>query len=192
MKGEWCYFKSYLDKSICEKIINDVQIIPVQEARVGDNGFNSNVNTDVRRTKIRFLHAGDWRFEYIFDIFWKTCISANDDFFQFNVSKLSYIQFAEYNSNELAEYKPHHDVFWLNNDPVYHRKLSAVIQLSDSESYTGGNLELLHVGTTPLASDLRKQGTIIYFPSFITHQVTPVTSGVRYSMTAWFEGKKWC
>jgi PKHD-type hydroxylase len=145
----------------------------------------------MRRTKVRFIDAGDWRFNYIFDIFWKTAISANDDFFQFNVSRLTHIQFAEYNSNVEAEYKEHRDVFWINNDPTYHRKLSAVLQLSDENSYSGGKLELTDTGTVPPPNDIIKQGTLIYFPSFTYHRVTPVTSGIRYSLVAWFEGKKW-
>ena len=166
MKGEWCYFKSYLDKDTCQKIIQDVQVLPVQDAHVGSGNGNEVVRNNVRRTKIRFMHSGDWRFQYVFDIFWKTAISANDDFFQFNISRLNFIQFAEYNSNVLAEYKPHHDVFWMNNDPVYHRKLSAMIQLSDETSYSGGNFEIVdaNVGTQPLQEDVRKQGTIFYLP----------------------------
>lgn len=191
MKGEWCYFKSYLSKEVCNKIINDVQVLPTQDAQIGVGYDKTSIDTTVRRSKIRFINSGDWRFEYIFDIFWKTAISANDDFFQFHISRLNFIQFSEYNSNVLAEYKPHHDVFWLNGDPVYHRKLSATIQLSDENSYKGGDFTILNVDSAPLAEDVRKQGTIFYFPSFMTHQVSPVTQGVRYSLTAWFEGKKW-
>lgn len=193
MKGEWCYFKNYVDKQTCEKIIRDAQILPVQNAHIGVGTGKEVVDSSVRRTKIRFMNAGDWRFQYIFDIFWKTAISANDDFFGFNISRLNFIQFAEYNSNELAEYKPHHDVFWINNDTYYHRKLSAMIQLSDESTYDGGNFELVDfsVQSKPPHSDVRKQGTILYIPSFMMHQVTPVTSGVRYSLVAWFEGRKW-
>lgn len=193
MKGEWCYFKNYLDKATCEKIIRDVQILPVQNAHIGSEKGEGIVNNTVRRTKIRFINAGDWRFQYIFDIFWKTAINANDDFFQFNISRLNYIQFAEYNSNVLAEYKAHHDVFWMNDDPSHHRKMSGIIQLSDEASYTGGDFQLVDASlrTTPPPADVRKQGTIFYIPSFVMHQVSPVTSGVRYSLTAWFEGRKW-
>lgn len=193
MKGEWCYFKNYLDKQMCEKIIRDVEVLPIQDAAVGVGEKTEVVNTNVRRTKIRFIYAGDWRFQYIFDIFWKTAISANNDFFQFNISRLNYLQFAEYNSNQLAEYKAHHDVFWMNDDPVYHRKLSAIIQLSDPKDYEGGNFEIVDssVGTRPPPEDVRSQGTIFYIPSFVTHRVTPVTSGIRYSLVAWFDGKKW-
>jgi hypothetical protein len=31
MKGEWCYFKSYFSKEMCEKIISEVQVLPIQD-----------------------------------------------------------------------------------------------------------------------------------------------------------------
>lgn len=191
MKGEWCYFKSYLNSDLCAKIIQDVQILPWQDGLIGNGKDGEILNDDYRRSKIKFVHAGDWRFEYIFDIFWKTAISANNDFFMFNISRLNFVQFAEYDSSYKGEYKEHHDVFWLNDDDYYHRKLSCVMQLSDSNDYTGGDLQLTEAKFQPTAEDVRAQGTITYFPSFLRHQVTPVTWGKRYSLTAWFEGRKW-
>ena len=189
MKGEWCYFKSYFSKETCEKIIQDVQVLPVQDGIVGlGNGEGINYNT--RRSKIRFINAGDWRFQYIFDALWKTALDANRDFFGLHVTKLDFIQFAEYDESYKGEYKEHHDVFWLNNDPVYHRKLYCVIQLSDPNDYVGGDLELTDTGTQ-LDKDVREQGTFIYFPSLFRHRANPVTRGTRYSIAAWFEGPKW-
>lgn len=191
MKGEWCYFKSYLSKEMCEKIINDVEPLPWQDALVGNGKDEEFKNDSYRRSKVKFIHANDWRFQYIFDFMWKTGLQANDDFFMFNISRLNFLQFAEYNSSNLGEYKDHHDVFWLNGDDFYHRKLSCTIQLSDANSYTGGNLELVEAKFKPPIEDVRAQGTITYFPSFIRHQVTPVLTGKRYSLVAWFEGRKW-
>jgi PKHD-type hydroxylase len=145
----------------------------------------------MRRTKIRFINAGDWRFEYIFNIFWKTGISANDDFFQFNISRLTYLQFAEYNSNVQAEYKTHHDVFWMNNDPEYHRKLTAVVQLTDPLTYVGGDFQMFDLAQNPNADEIKTQGTVIFLPSFIEHQANPVIKGTRYSLACWFDGPKW-
>ena len=33
--------------------------------------------------------------------------------------------------------------------------------------------------------EFRKKGSIIVFPSFIYHRVTPVTEGTRYSLVTW-------
>jgi PKHD-type hydroxylase len=190
MKGEWCYFRSYFDKETCEKIIEDCKTIPAQDAVVG---LNSNFQLDEqgRRSKVRFINNGDWRFSYLFDALWKTATQANHDFFNIHITKLDFIQIAEYSDEYQGEYKEHHDVFWLNNDPFYHRKLSCVIQLSDPASYEGGDFELTNTSTFPLANEMRDQGTFIYFPSFFNHKANPVIRGTRYSVAAWFDGPKW-
>jgi PKHD-type hydroxylase len=35
----------------------------------------------------------------------------------------------------------------------------------------------------------KEQGTIIAFPSYILHEVTPITKGKRYSLEGWITGK---
>lgn len=196
MKGEWCYFNKHVNKSTCEKIIKDLKPLCTEEGKIGvEKGAKSAVlDHGVRKAKTCFIYATDMQYEYIFDLFWKTAIRANDDFFQFQISKLDYVQFSEYDSSVLGEYKAHRDVFWMNGDPVYHRKLSGMIQLSDPDTYEGGNFEIVDrdVFSRPSLTDqIRNQGTILYIPSFVEHQVTPITKGVRYSLVAWFEGKKW-
>lgn len=190
MNGEWCYFKQYFSKETCERILNDAKGIPIQEALVGTNQ-TTHLNTDSRRSKIRFIYAGDWRFNYVFDELWKMALSANNDFFNLHISRLNFIQLAEYDASYQGEYKEHHDVFWLNGDPFYHRKLSCIIQLSDPNTYEGGDLEITDAETAPNVNDMRQQGTGIFFPSLIRHKANPVTKGTRYSIAAWFDGPKW-
>jgi PKHD-type hydroxylase len=189
MKGEWCYFKSYFSKEMCEKIISEVQVLPIQDGYIGTDG-GEGVDYNYRRSKIRFINSGDWRYQYIFDALWRTALEANRDFFNLHITKLDFIQFAEYDETYLGEYKEHHDVFWINNDPIYHRKLSCVIQLSDPNDYVGGELELTET-SVKLDKDINQQGTFIYFPSLFRHKANPVTRGTRYSIAAWFEGPKW-
>jgi PKHD-type hydroxylase len=189
MNGEWCYFKSYFDKKTCEEIIKDALTIESQDGYLGV-GQGEKTDFNSRRSKIRFIHAGDWRFSNLFNELWKTQISANKDFFNVHVTTLDFIQFAEYDASYQGEYKAHHDVFWITDSPN-HRKLSCVIQLSDPETYSGGDFELTDTSTFPPANDVRSQGTVIYFPSFFTHKANPVIRGTRYSIAAWFEGPKW-
>ncbi|MDT8856933.1 2OG-Fe(II) oxygenase [Paracoccaceae bacterium Fryx2] len=66
------------------------------------------------------------------------------------------------------------------------RKLTVVVQLSDPATYRGGGLELRPDSAIIDASpDL---GTATVFPSFVLHRVTPVTEGVRWSLTLWAHG----
>jgi PKHD-type hydroxylase len=64
------------------------------------------------------------------------------------------------------------------------RKLSAVVQLSNPNSYQGGHLEFF--GSQ--LDELREQGSITFFPSYSWHRVTPVLEGFRFSLVIWMSG----
>lgn len=188
MNGYWCYFLKKLSPEYCKDILDRSKAYDFFPGVIG----SSELDTTVRRSNIKFIQSSDTRFKDVFDLLWLMAIDANKNFFNFHISKLDFIQIAEYDHINQGEYKRHHDVFWLNNDPVYHRKISCSIQLSDGASYTGGDLLLedLHA-EEPSAADIREQGTALFFPSFVLHKVNPVITGKRYSLVAWFDGPKW-
>ena len=75
------------------------------------------------------------------------------------------------------------------------RKLSVTINLNEPGEYEGG---LLNFDYGPHSTDgerykecteIKPQGSIIVFPSFLHHQVTPVTKGTRYSLVLWITGR---
>lgn len=189
MKGEWCYYKKYFSPELCKKILDSGLKLPVQDARLGVAG--DGLNSDWRRSKVRFIQKNDPNFQWLFDEMWKLAIEANDRWFGFHISQITYIQLAEYDESYQGEYKKHHDIFYMNNDPYYHRKLTAVVQLTDPNEYSGGNLELYDLTQYPDSTEIKEQGTVIFFPSFETHAATPVVKGTRYSLACWFDGPKW-
>ncbi len=67
------------------------------------------------------------------------------------------------------------------------RKISVTVQLSDPDTYEGGNLELM---PGDVAIMRRVQGGAVLFPSFLLHRVTPMEKGTRYSLVAWFVGTR--
>jgi len=74
------------------------------------------------------------------------------------------------------------------------RKLSVTCQLTDESEYEGGNLEFqFRNADDPKIIEeckhARKKGSIIVFPSFVWHRVTPVTKGDRYSLVIWNVGQ---
>lgn len=186
MKGEWCYFKSYFSKDYCNSIIEKSKDFNFQEANLGDNGLT--INDGYRKSRVTWIYPND--FPQLYDDLWKLQLIANRDWFGFHVDNLEYIQLSEYNESNQGEYKKHQDVFYINNS-TRHRKLSAVIQLSDSVEYCGGDLKLFNCNEYPDSNEIREQGTVIFFPSFVFHQVDPVILGKRNSLVAWFEGPKW-
>ena len=74
------------------------------------------------------------------------------------------------------------------------RKLSATINLNKPGDYDGGNLKFdfgPHAQGKRFheVEEIRPQGSIIIFPSFVYHQVTPITRGTRYSLVLWSLGQ---
>ena len=110
---------------------------------------------------------------------------SNRDAFNVDIDFMPPLQFGEY-SNE-GFYDWHYDVNWEGNGP-YDRKLSFVLQLSDPNTYEGGVFEFKDV-EQPYR--FKEQGSILVFPSYLTHRVTSVTSGVRNSLVGWMEGPRW-
>lgn len=66
------------------------------------------------------------------------------------------------------------------------RKLSLTVQLSDPEDYEGGDLEFRI--NEKVVKAPRTKGTVVVFPSFIMHRVTPVIRGERMSIVGWVGG----
>jgi PKHD-type hydroxylase len=73
------------------------------------------------------------------------------------------------------------------------RKISLTINLNLPGEYEGGNLMFdfgQHTEGEQFyeCKEIRPQGSIIIFPSFTYHCVTPITKGTRYSLVLWTLG----
>jgi len=73
------------------------------------------------------------------------------------------------------------------------RKLSFTLNLTDPENYEGGNL-MFDFGDHAKdkfyeCKEIRPQGSIVVFPSFINHCITPVSNGTRFSLVNWMCGR---
>lgn len=73
------------------------------------------------------------------------------------------------------------------------RKLSVTVNLTNPKNYSGGNLKF-DLGPHAkkrfhTATEARPRGSIIVFPSYLEHTVTPVTKGNRYSLVMWCLGR---
>jgi len=75
------------------------------------------------------------------------------------------------------------------------RKISMTVNLTDPKNYAGGNLKFdfghHHHKRFHVCKEIRPRGSIIIFPSYTHHCVTPVTRGTRYSLVLWSLGKPW-
>ena len=111
---------------------------------------------------------------------------ANRECFGFDISGISEFQIAKYISSEY--YKEHMDCK-LRGVPST-RKLSITVQLTNSDDYEGGDF-VFGKDIPGLPYNVRNLGSVIVFPSFLYHQIEPITKGERYSLVGWYEGPQW-
>jgi Rps23 Pro-64 3,4-dihydroxylase Tpa1-like proline 4-hydroxylase len=113
-------------------------------------------------------------------------IEINDDIYKFNLTDVETFQYTVYSDGQF--YDKHLDLDHQLNAGNVQRKLSFSIQLTNPTEYEGG--ELLAYNGKDSVSASKEKGTIIFFPSFTLHEVTPVTKGTRKSLVGWVHGPK--
>ena len=153
-----------------------------QRAQVGGNPTSDDL-AKVRRSQVSWLNKMPdtaWVFEKLGHI----ASSLNAQYYRFDLTGFGEaIQLTNYDQSEHGMYGWHVDY---GGKVSPSRKLSLVLQLTDPSQYEGGNLQV-HTGGQP--QTVRKQrGLVAAFPSYVLHQVTPVTSGSRQSLVAWVSG----
>lgn len=187
MNAWWQMWPKQLSAETCDEIIDLGIAIERQEAVVGHKGpAGSQASPKIRRSWVRWIkRRHPWA--EIWDRVMEYFHEANNNAFGFNIGTMREMQFTEYSATDAQHYDWHEDLTWRNNTPS-HRKLSCVIQLSDPDSYVGGDLEVEKEPPNP--TTLRQRGTVIVFPCFLKHRVVPVTKGVRFSLVTWCEGPK--
>jgi PKHD-type hydroxylase len=150
----------------------------------GKLGFG-NTDTTYRRSQVVFL-GPEPRYRWLYERMWLAAVECNRRFFCVDIGGIEpNLQIARYDGADRGFYDWHTDFAGIR--PL--RKLSLSIQLSWPEDYDGGDLELLY-DAVPQRLE-RTRGTLLAFPSFMLHRVTPVTRGTRWSLVAWVLGPRW-
>jgi PKHD-type hydroxylase len=110
-------------------------------------------------------------------------MEANNKIWKFNLhSVIDSIQYTVYYEGG-GHYDWHVDI---GPGSISDRKISCSVQLSDPNKYEGGDLEVWSGGEFKVIE--RRQGSAIFFPSFLMHRVTPITKGIRKSLVLWMGG----
>jgi len=172
----YAYTEKVFSKNECEKII-----------QIGkDKGLIESFtkgDTDIRSSKQAWLFNDndlDWIFKKITDV----VFFLNNEYFNFDINELN-------EAIQFTNYKAPSDKYGKHIDRGYQflvRKLSLSIQLTDPKEYEGGELILYE---DEKGIEMKKeQGTLILFPSYVLHEVKPVTKGERNSLVAWVTGKQ--
>jgi len=174
----YAFWNNAFSKEECQKIIN------IAKDKGLIKGTTKGVTKDVRDSKVSWLYPVDgidWVFRRVTDI----TLNLNERFFKFDLFGLNEgFQFTNYEAPS-GKYGKHVDR--AINSPV--RKLSISIQLTNPEEYEGGELKLYDGEEEGIVMD-KAQGTLIIFPSYVLHEVIPITKGTRNSLVTWVTGKQ--
>ena len=171
-----------------ENIFTDQELdeIVIQGNRVKKtSGTVSGSISDYRVCDIAWLKSDEVEsdFDWVYATLTDAIKKVNNEHFQFDLAHLTALQFTVYDGKNNSNYQKHMDL----GRSFPNRKLSFSIQLSNDNEYTGGDLRFHYIKTQPEIAP-RTRGKIIFFPTWMVHDVTPVTQGIRYSLVGWVNG----
>lgn len=193
MKHMYMFYEGVVSPDICNSIVNRFNENSYQEAKVGGNNLEI-TNKKIRDAQIQWAPKSD----LVECVLTRFIMQANQEaLWNFDITEPEQVQIGKYEENQF--YEQHIDSYIKGSDVMEtgfgggviipmlsQRKISASLLLNNEFEYEGGDLIILNETVK-----IKKQGSIIVFPSFMAHQVTPVTSGVRYSAVCWMAGPKW-
>ena len=156
----------------------------LQTEKAGFYGSVTKPSDKVRITRTSWIRPGE-ETRWFYLRMEQVARSLNDQVYQFDLRGFSEpFQYTVYHGNEGGHYDWHVDQGKMQNQ----RKLSFSVQVSDPSLYEGGELQTY--GATDISIAPKERGTVIAFPSYVLHRVTPVTAGTRKSIVAWTSGPK--
>jgi PKHD-type hydroxylase len=123
--------------------------------------------------------SDDHRIAWLLQKFRAITHRLNDQLWNFDISDIGPVGILRYDEG---------DRFGIHIDfgkGYLDRKISLVVQLSPPDAYTGG---MLQFGIAPPATAARDRGSLLAFPAWVPHSLTPVTSGRRYVATCFVLG----
>ena len=178
--------KNFLSNEECKKIIKIAKNKNLEQGKIYNKEKEEVLNVkDVRDSNICWLDPID-DLNWLFTKIGQTCLELNKSYFGFDLNGISEpLQFTNYKAPS-GKYGKHIDS--AESQLISIRKLSISIQLTDPNEYEGGEL-ILYDSEKETVMD-KEQGTLIVFPSFVLHEVKPVTKGERNSLVCWITGKQ--
>ena len=168
----------------CKSIIDIGLSLESQDATVGMEKDKQGVDIQYRKSKVSFIPMDNPDYHWIFQKITDVILNANKRFYDYDLYEIECLQFTRYDEH-MSKYEKH-----LDSDltGAFHRKLSFSILLSQPTEFSGGDL-VVYIGRNPTPMN-KVQGIANFFPSFILHEVTPITSGERYALVGWVNGPR--
>ncbi len=174
------YFTNVFTEQELEQIIEVGESQPkIKATTVGED--TSLEVSDYRVSDIAWL-SNNPKTSWVYDRIADLAIKANSEMWNFDIWDFQDdLQYTSYYGNG-GHYDWHADL----GVGISNRKLSVVLQLSNADEYEGGELQMNTGGS--ILNVPKEKGLICFFPSFVLHRVTPLSSGLRRSLVTWLCG----
>ena len=177
-------FKEGFNSETCKTILDTATDNFID---VGMNAVTASHSYENMRTGNNFFNNQ----QFVYDLVWSFMTTANEQAeWDFEISSAESYQISKYEVGDF--HKQHIDSMGTEGSKMIiptkknlHkkvRKLSMIVNLTDD--FEGGDLILYNDGIMK-----QNKGCITFFPSYLLHEITPVTKGTRYSLSMWFLGK---
>ena len=179
MKHDYYFFENVFSKESCDHIADRLE----KDSKSSNKKDNPAPNT----IKTATVSVASWREakEYLKDF--ETLVQeVNIDIFGFDLYSLTDsmgVNYNVYDESNQGQYDWHNDAVAGEMSDI---KLTAIANLS-TKPYLGGDFELF-LNCPRHVSQFDNPGSVLIFPSWIQHRVTPVTQGQRKTLSIWFKG----
>ena len=181
-------------KKECEDIIKLCDSLEIENGTLFDSDDveqnGRGVLDDYRKSKVAWLKHNE-ESNWIYDKMTYITKKINSMYFNYDLfGFLEPMQYSIYDDSDKGHYNWHVDRASVEiNAPASFRKLSISVQLSDPSEYDGGELTITESMNNTNDKIVNKDlGVVVHFPSYVLHQVAPVTRGTRKSLVAWVAG----
>jgi len=148
---------------------------------------NVDYNESIRKNSVSWFDSGDPNNAWFFEKCTDAVLALNEQFYKFDLDYIESLQYTIY--DQIGDhYSDHIDAL---PNSIHYRKLSFSIQLDDPSNYGGSDL-IVKTGSGDIEKSKvkRSRGCINVFPSYVLHQVTPLTFGKRRSLVGWVCGPR--
>jgi PKHD-type hydroxylase len=191
------------EKTKDDKRISAKELTPKEQLETGGNYY-------ARDCEVSWFND-----QWLYDLVWPYLLEANKESgWNWDIEWAEGFQFTKYTKDGLYNWhndggSDHYGKYLKDNkdlpnpctdDPTFEgrvRKISMTMNLTDPKEYDGGKLKFDLSKTHDSGIDImeieeiNRKGSIVFFPSFMSHTITPITRGTRYSLVLWVLGQPW-
>ena len=165
----------YFSAEECSRIKDLSSALSKMEGGITDKGT---LESSVRSSTVCWMTPSKST-RWVCEKLWAAVEEVNECY-RFEILGIREMQIARYRQGDFYDW--HLDI---GKTDTSSRKLSLSVQLSAPDDYRGGEL-LIH--SYENEKPVKEIGSVIVFPSYLSHRVIEVTAGELWSLVAWVHG----